>query len=214
LRRGIASQVIYADTLESVDSRNILNSVIPGILGKLGNLPFVLAQPLEIADYIIGLDVSRVAKAKLPGTLNACAASIRLYGRQGEFIRYQLEDALIEGEEIPRRILESLLPVAELRNKTVLIYRDGSFRGQEVHNLVEWAKAIGANFILVDCLKSGNPRLYNFSKINQTISAPTQGLALRISSREAIVVTTRVHLSVGLARPLRLIPSCGLTKYS
>ncbi|MBE9192157.1 stem cell self-renewal protein Piwi [Gloeocapsopsis crepidinum LEGE 06123] len=203
LRRGIASQVIYADTLESVDSRNILNSVIPGILGKLGNLPFVLAQPLEIADYIIGLDVSRVSKAKLPGTLNACA-SIRLYGRQGEFIRYQLEDALIEGEEIPRRILESLLPVAELRNKTVLIYRDGLFRGQEVHNLVEWAKAISANFILVECLKSGNPRLYNFNKTNKTISAPIPGLALRLSSHEAIIVTTKVHSSVGLARPLRL----------
>ncbi|PIG93374.1 Piwi domain-containing protein [Gloeocapsopsis sp. IPPAS B-1203] len=203
LRRGIASQFVYADTLESVDSRNILNSVIPGILGKLGNLPFVLAQPLEIADYIIGLDVSRVSKAKLPGTLNACA-SIRLYGRQGEFIRYQLEDALIEGEEIPRRILESLLPVAELRNKTILIYRDGPFRGQEVHNLVEWAKAISANFILVECLKSGNPRLYNFNKTNKTISAPIPGLALRLSSHEAIIVTTKVHSSVGLARPLRL----------
>lgn len=201
LRRGIASQVIYADTLNSVNTKYILNQVIPGILAKLGNLPFVLAEPLEIADYFIGLDISRASKEKLPGTLNACA-SIRLYGRQGEFIRYQMEDALIEGEEIPQRLLETLLPEAELKNKTVLIYRDGSFCGKEVEHLVEWAKAIGSKFILVECKKSGNPRLYNLNQ--RVVTAPTQGLALRLSSREAVLVTTKVPDSVGLSRPLRL----------
>jgi argonaute-like protein implicated in RNA metabolism and viral defense len=201
LRRGIASQVIYADTLNTVNTKYILNQVIPGILAKLGNLPFVLAEPLEIADYFIGLDISRASKEKLLGTLNACA-SIRLYGRQGEFIRYQLEDALIEGEEIPQRLLETLLPEAELKNKTVLIYRDGSFCGKEVEHLVEWAKAIGSKFILVECKKSGNPRLYNLNQ--RVVTAPTQGLALRLSSREAVLVTTKVPDSVGLSRPLRL----------
>lgn len=64
--------------------------MIPGILAKLGNLPFVLAEPLEIADYFIGLDISRSPKERLPGTLNACA-SVRLYGQRGEFLRYRLE---------------------------------------------------------------------------------------------------------------------------
>ena len=39
----------------------------------------------------------------------------------------------------------------------------------------------------------------------KTIAAPTQGLALRLSSREAILVTTKVPESVGLSQPLRLI---------
>ncbi|WP_257235935.1 hypothetical protein [Nostoc sp. 'Peltigera malacea cyanobiont' DB3992] len=40
LRREIASQVIYEDTLKnSSNYGNILNQVIPGILAKLGNLP-------------------------------------------------------------------------------------------------------------------------------------------------------------------------------
>ncbi|KJH71992.1 Piwi domain-containing protein [Aliterella atlantica] len=202
LRRGIASQVIYDDTLNNVNHKQILNQVIPGILAKLGNLPFVLAEPLKIADYFIGLDISRVAKKHLPGTLNACA-SIRLYGSQGEFIRYQLEDSLIEGEEVPQRLLETLLPETELRNKTVLIYRDGPFCGKEVDHLLEWAKAIEAKFILVECKKSGSPRLYNLNGKN--ITAPTQGLALKLSPQEAILVTTKVNDSVGLARPLRLI---------
>lgn len=201
LRRGIASQVIYEGTLSKVDHKQILNQVIPGILAKLGNLPFILVEPLEIADYFIGLDVSRVSKVDLPGTLNACA-SVRLYDRQGKFIRYQLEDALIPGEEIPQRLLESLLPASELREKIVLIYRDGSFCGQEVEHLLEWAQAINSKFILVECKKSGIPRLYNLHQ--KVLTTPQKGLALILSPHEAVLVTTKVSPQVGLSRPLRL----------
>jgi hypothetical protein len=202
LRRQIASQMIYDNTLSNpTNYPYVLNQVIPGILAKLGNLPFILAEPLEVADYFIGLDISRVSKKRLSGTMNACA-SVRLYGKQGEFVRYQLEDDLIEGEEIPPRLLERLLPASELKNKTVLIYRDGSFVGKEADYLVKRAEAIGAKFILVECKKSGIPRLYNLNQ--KAIMAPSQGLALRLSSREAILVTTKVPEKVGLARPLRL----------
>jgi argonaute-like protein implicated in RNA metabolism and viral defense len=180
----------------------LLNQVIPGILAKLGNLPFVLAEPLGIADYFIGLDISRSAKKRGSGTMNACA-SVRLYGRKGEFIRYRLEDALIEGEEIPQRILESFLPAAQLKGKVVLIYRDGRFCGDEVQHLKERAKAIGSEFILVECYKSGIPRLYNCEA--EVIKAPTPGLALRLSAREVILVTTELNSAkIGLPLPLRL----------
>ncbi|MEH2370919.1 Piwi domain-containing protein [Nostoc sp.] len=202
LRRQIASQMIYQDTLKNPDYyKNILNQVVPGILAKLGNLPFVLAEPLEIADCFIGLDISRESKTKLSGTMNACA-SMRLYGKQGEFIRYLLKDTLIQGEEIPKQFLEGLLPRKEFEGKTVLIYRDGPFRGQEVANLLEWAEAIGCKLILVECRKSNIPRLYNL--VNKTIAAPEKGLALRISSTEAVLVTTQVTEKMGLAYPLRL----------
>lgn len=36
------------------------------------------------------------------------------------------------------------------------------------------------------------------------MAAPEKGLALRLSSREAVLVTTKVSDRVGLARPLRL----------
>ena len=194
--------MIYEDTLKNPDNyKNILNQVVPGILAKVGNLPFVLSESLPIADYLIGLDISRESKSKLAGTVNACA-SIRLHGKQGEFIRYRLEDALIEGEEIPKRVLEKLLPAKELEGKIVLIHRDGRFCGQEVANLLEWAEAIGCKLILVECRKSGSPRLYNF--VNKTITAPKKGLALRVSSTEAVLVTTQVTEEMGLADPLRL----------
>jgi hypothetical protein len=205
LRRGIASQVIYEDTLRKVEIKYLLNQVIPGILAKLGNLPFVLAEPLEIADYFIGLDVSRGSKKRNAGTMNACA-SIRLYGRRGEFIRYCLEDALIEGEEIPQRVLENFLPAAQLKGKTVLIYRDGKFCGSEVRHLRERANAIETQLILVECYKSGVPRLYNLEGEagQKSLKSPTKGLALRLSPHEVILVTTEVSERVGLANPLRL----------
>lgn len=206
LRRNIASQFIYEDTLKRVSHGNILNQVVPGILAKLGNLPFILAEPLQIADYFIGLDISRSPKTKLAGTINACA-SIRLYGKQGEFIRYAMEDAFLEGEEIPQRLLERLLPTT-LEGKTVLIYRDGRFCGQEVPRLLERAKAIQAKFILVECRKSGVPRLYRFIKGEHqkqgTLTAPPEGLTLYLSPREALLVTTKVPENIGLARPIRL----------
>ena len=103
---------------------------------------------------------------------------------------------------MPRRFLEKVLPVSSLKNKTVLIYRDGRFVNQEVENLLDRASAINARFILVECRKSQTPRLYNL--VNKNLTPPTQGLTLKLSSREALVVTTQVDAKVGLARPLRL----------
>ncbi|MDJ0729511.1 MAG: Piwi domain-containing protein [Crocosphaera sp.] len=201
LKRNTASQFIYEDTFKKVKTPYILSQIIPGILAKLGNLPFVLAEPLNIADYFIGLDISRRKKEKSPGTINACA-SVRLYGPRGEFINYKLQGDFIEGEEIPQRFLEDLLPHNTLGDKTILIYRDGPFRGEEVNNLLERAEAINSELILVECKKSQTPRLYKVH--NQKIDAPEPGLCLKMSSREAILVTTKVEKNIGLARPLRL----------
>lgn len=193
LRRRIASQVIYEDSLQAVQIPYLLNQVVPGVLAKLGNLPYVLVEPLQVADCFFGLDVARAAKKRLSGSMNACAG-VCLYGKQGEFIRARSEDAAIEGEEIPQRFLETLLPANELCGKTVLIYRDGRFCGEEVSNLLAWANAIGARFILVECRKSGAPRLYRLVQQSGTwlIAAPDRRLALRLSQREAILVTTKV----------------------
>ncbi|MBF2057811.1 MAG: stem cell self-renewal protein Piwi [Cyanobacterium sp. T60_A2020_053] len=200
LKSKIASQFIKEKTLNT-EANYILGQIVPGILAKLGNLPFVLAKPLTIADYIIGLDISRFNKKKVSGSLNTCA-SIRVYGQKGEFLGYHLESDFLEGEEIPSTILDKLLPQNLFTNKTILIYRDGLFRGQEVTYLLARGEAINSQLILVECRKSGNPRLYESQ--NNNISAPPLGLTLKISSRDAIVVTTSVRENIGLARPLRL----------
>jgi hypothetical protein len=190
LNRGIATQFIYEQSLRK-ETRHILNQVLSGVLAKLGHLPFVLAEPLEIADVFIGLDVSRKTKLKLSGTTSACAG-VCFYGKQGEFLRAKSEDGIIEGEEIPRSFLEKLLPVSDIKGKTVAIYRDGRFCGNEARYLTDWGAVIGAKLILIECCKSGCPRLYNLS--NGRLQAPDRGVALRLSDREAILVTTKLPL--------------------
>ncbi len=109
---------------------------------------------------------------------------------------------MTEGEEIPNRILQEFLPLADLQNKRVLIYRDGLFRGDEVKNILAWGKAISCEFILVECAKSQIPRLYNLS--NKNLQQPTRGLVLKLLSSEVILVTTQVYENIGVPRPLRL----------
>jgi argonaute-like protein implicated in RNA metabolism and viral defense len=202
LRRDIASQVVYTNTLSKPENyRNILNNIVSGILAKLGNLPFVLAEPLAIAEAFVGLDVSRFSYQNRSGSRNVCA-SVRFYGRQGDFIRYRLESDLIEGEEIPRQALENFFPSIHFKNKVVLVYRDGRFQGDEAKHLLARANAINAKFILVESVKSRVPRLYNLN--NGNLSQPTRGLGLKLSEREVILVTTSVPENIGVPRPVRL----------
>jgi argonaute-like protein implicated in RNA metabolism and viral defense len=204
LKRGIATQFVYEKNLRDVDARYILNQVMPGLLGKLGHIPFILAEPLAIADVFVGLDVARKTKLRLSGTTSACAG-VCFYGKQGEFLRAKSEDAIIEGEEIPGRFLEALLPAGELKGKTVAIYRDGRFCGNEAQCLADWAVVIKAKFILIECCKSGCPRLYNlFGTESPYIQAPDRGTALKLSDREAIIVTTKIEPKIGVPRPIRL----------
>lgn len=198
--QGIASQMIAE---ENINNQYILNNVVLGILAKLGNLPFVLAEPIKVADYFIGLDVAHERKSKTGGTKNACAC-VRIYGSTGEFIKYKLADSLIEGEEIPPTVLRKLLPFEDLSQKTVLIFRDGRFRGKEISFLKERAEAIGAKFIFVEITKTGTCRLFNQIKNGNEIKLqqPTQYLVFKHSEKEATITTTQPL--TGIVQPIRV----------
>jgi argonaute-like protein implicated in RNA metabolism and viral defense len=201
LRRQIASQFIYTDTFHQLHSWQIMHQIVPGILAKVGNLPFILAESLAVADCFIGLDISYSPQPGLAGSSEACA-NIRLYGKQGEFIRYRLEELRLEGEEIPHRFWERLLPSADLAGKTALIYREERFCGNEVSSLLQWAKALQANFILIECVKSSVTQLDSSS---ETLLEPMNlGLAFRLSPVEAILAITKVCPDAGLPGALVL----------
>jgi hypothetical protein len=86
-----------------------------------------------------------------------------------------------------------------------IFYRDGRFCGNEAQCLADWAAVIKAKFLLIECCKSGCPRLYNiFSMSPYPIQAPDRGIALKLSNREAILVATKVAPRIGVPKPMRV----------
>lgn len=182
--RGIPSQVVQDGTLEK---KYAASNVVLGLLGKTGNIPFTLADKMSGVDLIVGLDIARERKTRLAGSMNATAIA-RIYMSDGEFLRYVIHDAPLEGETIPEGVLQSLFPKLDFENRRVIVHRDGYFRGNEKNTLHAWGRSIGATFHLIEVIKSGTPRIYGFEGAHA--SMPQKGMMLRLSEREAFVVSS------------------------
>lgn len=196
--RGIPSQVVQDSTLEK---KYAVANVVLGLLGKTGNIPFTLANKMNGVDLVVGLDIARERKTRLIGSMNATAIA-RIYMSDGEFLRYVVHDAPLEGETIPEGVLQSLFPKRDFENKRVIVHRDGYFRGGERNTLQAWGRNIGATFQLVEVIKSGTPRIYGFDGSGACM--PQKGMMLRLSDREAFVVSSPPPGRDSTPRPVHL----------
>lgn len=211
--QGVPSQVIQQSTLRS-KFNYALNNLLLGVLGKTGNVPFVLAQPLEFADMIVGIDIARQAKSRLPGSVNATAIA-RIYYSSGEFLRYAIHDVPLEGETIPSDALLSLFPAQDFGGKRVIIHRDGHFRGDERQALHRWASQIGVEFYLLEIIKNNTPRIYLYataSSASESVAeSPEKGFMFRLSEQQAFLVSTPQPFKDATPRPIHLISDGRLT---
>ncbi len=200
--RGIPSQVIEASKLENAKSLPYsAQNVVLGILGKTGNVPYVLAEPLSFADVVVGIDIAREKKKRLHGSINTTATA-RIYLSNGDFLQYVIHDAPLEGETIPASVLQALFPKAKFQGKQVVIQRDGPFRGDEKSALYDWAAKIDATFLLMEVIKTGAPRIYASNR--REIIQPKKGYAFVMSASEAIVVSTPPPFQNATPRPLHI----------
>ncbi len=184
LKRDLQSQVIQP---LNVNNHNIIGNVVLGILAKTGNLPYVLAEPITYADLVAGLDVARQKKRNRPGTMNS-AGMARIYFANGELMRYNIRETMLEGEIIPQRILHDIFPKKEFADKKILIHRDGILPESEKDALTDWGKQIGATFYFVEVIKSGAPRLYA-SQNKEIVKAP-KGSIFKLDETEALLVSS------------------------
>lgn len=184
LKRNLQSQVIQP---HNVDNRYIIGNVVLGILAKTGNIPYVLADPITYADLVVGLDVARQKKRNLPGTINS-AGMARIYFANGELMRYNIRETMLEGEIIPQQILQDIFPREEFAEKKILIHRDGILPESERRALIKWRNQIGTKFYFVEVIKSGTPRLYA-SQNTEIVRAP-KGSIFKLSETEALLVSS------------------------
>ncbi|BBC24228.1 Piwi domain-containing protein [Pseudanabaena sp. ABRG5-3] len=196
--RCIPSQYIEKSTTTNTFA---LGNIALGILGKTGNTPFALAEPLPYADLVIGLDVARQKKKNLSGSLNATAIA-RIYFSNGDLLRYRIHDAPLEGETIPENVLQSLFPIDEFQGKRVVIHRDGLFRGKEKQVLKSWAKQISAEFYLVEVIKDAVPRIYSFT--NGEVKQPAKGDVFKLSDTQAFLVSSLPPFKNSTPQPLQI----------
>ncbi len=198
LKNNLQSQVIRPET---IGNKYALRNILLGILAKTGTIPYILAQPSDYADLIVGLDVSRQKKRNLSGTVNA-AAMARIYFNNGELLRYNIRDAMLEGEIIPTHILQDIFPVKEFSGKTIIIHRDGRLPNKEREALIKWGNDIGTTFYFVEIIKNGNPRLYAIEN-GKVLNAP-KGSILKLSDTEALLISSDFPANLGTPRPLKI----------
>lgn len=189
LKKDLQSQVIQP---HNVNNRYIIGNVVLGILAKTGNIPHVLAEPINYADLVVGLDVAHQKKRDRPGTINTAGVA-RIYFSNGKLMRYNIREAMLEGEIIPPHILRGIFPQTEFSGKKILIHRDGKLPASEKEILMEWGDQIGTTFYFVEVIKSGAPRLY--ARENEKDVKAPKGSILKRSETEALLVSSEFPAS-------------------
>lgn len=183
LGKGIASQVIEAHTMHDLDKMPL---IAMSSLAKAGNLPFVLSEPLEYADYVVGLDVVREHLTKH----DRVATLARIYTSEGAFMRYAMDTQLLEhGQPVPIAVMQTLFPIELFQNQRVIVHHYGEMLPDTVHLLERWGKAIGAQFMPVLLTRHNTPFLYAMQP-TQGIVAPEWGSIFVANAQHALLTTT------------------------
>jgi hypothetical protein len=197
---GMASQVLDAKTLTNTKGLPfVMQNVAFGMLAKMGNIPYVLANPMDYADIVVGIDIARKRNKSGIGSQNA-AAIAQVYHQGGQFAQCRVVETPLEGETVPAKILRSLFPLNEFQGKRVIIHRDGPFRGEEVDIIQDHMNQLNGEVFFIEVIKSGSPRLYLSN--NKQIQAPGIGTAFLLSDTEAFLVAS--ESSTATPQPLQI----------
>lgn len=199
ITRGIGGQVV---TYKTLTNKNAAFNIVLGILGKTGNIPYILSKPLEFCDVVVGIDIARQKKTRLPGSNNA-AAIARVYFNDGNFLKYVIHDAPLDGETVPAEVMKSLFPLNEFQGKRVVVHRDGYFRGDEIKTLIKWGDSIGAQFSLIEVIKRQTPRIYEMSK-DDSVMAPKKGTVFMLDDSNSLLISSPPPFKGATPRPLKI----------
>jgi hypothetical protein len=211
-RAGKVCQTIDRDTILKYKGRSssLLNILVPGILAKLGNLPYILAEPIDLTDYIVGIGQSIASKIDEQGVRYGCTAA-RIYDRYGEFCSCEFVAHSMTEPELSIDLLEKFLPAKMMGGKRILIYLTGELSDRKVENIRAWGKAIAAELTIVEYHRDRVPNLYELSAIKDAehqwvhqISPPTMGLWYKQSDYEAILVTNHLPNITGVPSLVKL----------
>jgi len=188
MNTSIPSQVIDQKTLQNAKALPyVMQNMSLGMVSKMGNIPYILANQSDYADIVVGIDIARKRNKSGNGSQNA-AAIAQIYHKTGQFSRCKVVETPLEGETVPEKILRSLFPLNEFEKKKVIIHRDGLLRGNEEEIIADHMRQLGGEAYFVEVVKSGSPRIY--ASANGQLQSPGIGTSFIISDTEAFLVAS------------------------
>lgn len=181
LGKGIALQAIYEQTMNNPDA---MGWVMMGLLAKTGNTPFVLAEPFDSANLVVGLDWVREHLTRGDRVVGMS----RIYRRDGYFMRYFMDIQDVEtGALPPLSLLQSLFPAPIFKGKRVMIHHNGEAPLALLEALYAWGDEIKAEFVLVEIHTYDEPHIY---ALQDGITQAPWGSAYLLNPAEAFVVSS------------------------
>lgn len=200
--RTIATQIL---TPQLIDDPQAMPALAMAILGKTGNIPYVLADPLEFTDLVVGLTILRERMSKS----DRVSGLTRIYENNGALVTYLSHTLdLNHDEAIPHVLFHTLFPQELFAGKRVIVHHSGESTTHTREALQKCASVQKATYALVEVFDEGAPRLYGLEKfITQAgfgsyfqLNASTAFLVMTAPSIETTVqpLTIRVVMS-GLA---------------
>jgi hypothetical protein len=182
LARGLPIHVVYEATMDNPDA---MIGIILSILGKTGSTPFVLAEPIETADYVVGLDFVRQTFVTMDHIRLTGIA--RVYRSDGEFLYYTVREVEITDDKLPFVLVRDLFPQKKFAGARVMIHHMHKFPPELLTALTLWGQTIGTQFLPIEIIPTGAPRIYALDASG--VVQPVWGSAFKLNEHEALLVS-------------------------
>ncbi|MGJ3241099.1 MAG: hypothetical protein ACFE0Q_20480 [Anaerolineae bacterium] len=181
LGKGIALQAIYESTMHNPDA---MGWVIMGVLARTGSTPFVLTEPFDSVNLVVGLDWVREKLTRG----DRVVGMTRIYRRDGYFMRYFMDIQELEPDvSPPMSMIQMLFPEPIFKGKRVMIHYHGTLPHLLLKALSAWGESLDAEFSFVEIHTECVPHIY---ALQEGIAQPPWGSVYLLNPVEAFVVSS------------------------
>lgn len=185
LKRALGEHAISYQSITRTTVHNpaAMPHIILGILARTGSTPCALAEPLDYADYVVGIKMKR---EQFSG-FDRVHLMVRVYTSDGVFCHWAADCCEVEsGADVSLDCLKTLFPAQQFKGKRIIVHHDGALSLKNFRLFVRLAAEIKAIFYPVEIIRQPHPRLYAF---NGGIKAAPWGTILALSNTDALIVT-------------------------
>ena len=203
----MSKSTVYRGKKEGNKSKYYLHNIVLGILGKTGEIPWVIKEMPGNVDCFVGLDVAILEKG-----IHYPACSV-VFDKSGRLLGFYKPKSAQRGEKIETRILQDIFDQVLLsyeekfgeQPKNIMIHRDG-FSNENDAWYEKYFGAKGIAYTIVEVRKNISSKLAIIE--DGVIKNPEMGYCI-YNNNKGYLVTTNMKNKKGFPNPLLLEKKCG-----